>query len=78
MQKLTAILSIIRERYPDQRYTQAYTDESATNDIRNRGARIYSLYTENQRKASYTSTGKYSSKLSAEAQTIEQAVNMIF
>ncbi|BFZ07875.1 hypothetical protein BsWGS_10914 [Bradybaena similaris] len=79
LQKRTATLSMIQERYPEHTYIQAYTDGSAVNAVRNGGAGIYILYPENQqRETRYAPTGKYCSNFSAEAQAIEQAAGMIY
>lgn len=77
VQRRTATLSFLDEKYPQDLWIRVYTDGSAQNAVKNGGAGVYIEYPNNTRDADKISTGKHCHNYDAEIQAIKLATNKL-
>ena len=67
---------MLQEKYPPDHWIRAFTDGSASEAIRGRGAGIYIEWPDNTSSSISVPTGKYSTNYKAEAEALQEAARV--
>ena len=75
--KKALTLAMLHERYPQEAWTRAFTDGSATNAVMRGGAGVYIQFPDGQRRAKAIPTGLHCTNYRAEVEALILAANTI-